>query len=133
MKVLNYSFNEFLKKKKKLLLYMVLVLIFFTFFIKVIRPYSYQNYPELKSINFVLGLMPNFLGTILVFLMYNSLLEASKIKSAIYTMVLVFFIEIERYFYEGKAFDVYDIIASIIAIGIVLLLQPKSLKKLKAF
>ena len=119
MKVLNYSFNEFLKKKKKLLLYMVLVLIFFTFFIKVIRPYSYQNYPELKSINFVLGLMPNFLGTILVFLMYNSLLEVSKIKSAIYTMVLVFFIEIERSYNQGTVFDVYDIIASIVAILIL--------------
>lgn len=130
MNIFNYPLNELFKKNKKVLFYMILIFSFYIFLVKFIRPFSYQNHPDLNSFNFILGILPNFLGAILSYLMYNGFLEFSKIKSGSYTIVLVLFIEIERYYNEGAAFDVYDIIASVIGIGILFFFYSSNSKEL---
>ncbi|CAM1359661.1 membrane hypothetical protein [Tenacibaculum xiamenense] len=93
------------------------ITILFTLYLsinKLLRPYVYLNFPE-TIIAFILGILPNFIGAAMVFLVYLKL-NISKLKSIIFTMAIVLFMEFERFYNQNINFDIFDILASVFGI-----------------
>ncbi|WP_255362811.1 peptidase domain-containing ABC transporter [Tenacibaculum sp. MAR_2009_124] len=81
---------------------------------KWLRPYVYVNSPE-TPLSFIMGILPNFIGAAIVYLVYLKL-NINKLKSIIFTMALVLFMELERYYNQNINFDAFDILASLFGI-----------------
>ncbi len=70
-------------------------------------------------ISFILGVTPNFLGAIMVYLTLLLIPKISKLKAFLFTFSLVLFMELERFYNQNIPFDVYDITSSLTALLIV--------------
>ena len=106
------------------------IAILFTLYIsinKLLRPYVYLYFPE-TMIAFVLGILPNFIGAAMVYLVYLKL-NISKLKSIIFTMAIVLFMEFERFYNQNINFDIFDILASIFGVLVFYYLDNNFLNK----
>ena len=79
-------------------------------------------------IAFVLGILPNFIGAAMVYLVYLKL-NISKLKSIIFTMAIVLFMEFERFYNQNINFDIFDILASIFGVLVFYYLDNNFLNK----
>lgn len=109
--------------KKYLRLYtIVLSMILYLLTVKAIRPYVYDSQNHFSIFKFLLGVLPNFLGSIMVFWLYRTI--NSSVKTAIvFSLLTPVFMELERYYVGYIPFDIYDILASIFGVFIAYVLD----------
>lgn len=108
--------------------YPILILVLFILYIlnnKVIRPYVYLKL-NCQLCSFVVGVLPNFIGTLIVFIALHFYLNYSIKKNILFNLVLVLFMESERYLFHNASFDLFDIISSIVAILLCVKFYSKS-------
>ncbi len=111
----------------------ITILVLFSIYwvlVKVIRPYCYESLEDLYVLNFVLGILPNFLGALLLCITLNFIPKLSQKAIISMTMGLVIFMETERYYNQNIPFDIYDIIASLLGV-LLWLYWMKNIKKIE--
>ena len=127
--------NLILKKAKEPLIILISFIIYI-FNQKIYRPQVFSNSESNEYLVFILGIIPNFLGSIMTFLtcLFLFKLENKKsirkiiITSFLITLTLVIFMELERFINQNMKFDFFDILASILALIICLIFYKKELK-----
>ncbi|MDN3620178.1 hypothetical protein QWY81_12000 [Polaribacter undariae] len=127
--------NLILKKVKEPLIVLVSFIIYI-FNQKIYRPQVFSNSESNEYLVFILGIIPNFLGSIMTFLtcLFLFKLENKKsirkiiITSFLITLALVIFMELERFINQNMKFDFFDMLASILALIICLIFYKKELK-----
>ncbi len=105
-------------KNTKLLLLIAICLLFYVLNNVYIRPYVYDSV-ENRAIVFLVGVLPNFLGTLMFGAYVRCFVTKSFVKTFVISMSLPIFMEVERYFYGNHNFDFYDLIASAIAVVVI--------------
>lgn len=115
----------FLKKHNKLILFTAIGVICYLLNIFYLRPFIYLV-NENNLMTLAVGILPNFLGTLLfgTFVRYFS--NYSFIKVIFISLSLPFFMEFQRSFSGSANFDLYDLIASITCIPFVYFLVGKN-------
>ncbi len=84
--------------------------------VKVIRAICYESLEDLHVLNFTLGILPNFLGALLLCITLRFISKLSQKAIISMTTGLVIFTETERYYNQNMPFDTYDIIASLLGV-----------------
>ncbi|WP_298764805.1 hypothetical protein [uncultured Polaribacter sp.] len=117
----------------------VIILISFILYIfnqKIYRPQVLSNIESNRYLVFILGVIPNFLGAIMTFLTCLFLLKLQNKQSLgkiinfsfLTTLTLVIFMELERFINQNIKFDVFDILASILALITCLICYKKEIE-----
>lgn len=95
------------------------LLILYIALVKLFRPFIYSNYINLNFLVFIVGVAPNFLGSIMMYLLM-SLIPKMKVSVIIFFCIfLILFIEIESFYNRNISFDYFDILASLVGIFLV--------------
>lgn len=111
--------NIFYKNNRYKIIIIFLLFFIYIFCTKFLRPYFNKHHSNFVFINFILGILPNFIGAIITYTLTRiKLIKISKIKSIVFTLSLVLFMEFERYLNQNIVFDVYDIVSSVIGVTI---------------
>ncbi|MBU3011116.1 hypothetical protein KO506_06860 [Polaribacter vadi] len=124
-----------LKKVKEPLIVLISFIIYI-FNQKIYRPQVFSNSESNQYLVFILGIIPNFLGAIMTFLTCLFLFKLQNKKSLrkiiiisfLTTLILVIFMELERFINQNMKFDFFDILASILALIICLIFYKKEIE-----
>ncbi len=116
-----------MKLDRRKVLIICLGFIIYLVVVRIIRPYFYQ-FSELEEINFILGILPNFIGSLILFLTLVSIPNFSKWVAVLFVLSVVIFMEFNRFYVDNISFDMYDIVASIFGLVIGGLMADKRYK-----
>ncbi len=122
------------KQNYKATLVIIIGLVSYIYNQKIYRPKVYSISESNEYLIFLLGVLPNFIGAIITFstfILLFKILYSKKsfrqnmVQSAIWTISLVVFMELERLVSSEIRFDFFDIIASVIGITFCFVLYKK--------
>lgn len=110
-------------KKALLYLFILLLIVFYYFFRHEIRPFlrTYNN----QNINFFLSIFPNFFGAFILFIFVRYIYLKSTKSTFRFVLFYAIFHESMNHFFDKIKFDPYDVLATFVALIVMLLVDYK--------
>jgi len=99
-----------------------------------LRPYIRTTYPDLTTVRLILNSLPNFLGSIILYIFITRILKGyNGLKASLFIVVYSVLHEIVNVWLDGIKFDWNDIIASLLAVIVSQLIDVFVLKKTEVY
>lgn len=99
-----------------------------------LRPYIRTTYPDLTTVRVILNSLPNFLGSIILYIFITRILKGyNGLKASLFIVVYSVLHETVNVWLDGIKFDWNDIIASLLAVIVSQLIDVFVLKKTEVY
>ncbi|TDQ75929.1 hypothetical protein [Sphingobacterium yanglingense] len=99
-----------------------------------VRPYIRTTYPDLTTVRVILNSLPNFLGSIILYIFITRILKGyNGLKASLFIVVYSVLHETVNVWLDGIKFDWNDIIASLLAVIVSQLIDVFILKKTEVY
>lgn len=99
-----------------------------------LRPYIRTTYPDLTTVRVILNSLPNFLGSIILYIFITRILKGyNGLKASLFIVVYSVLHETVNVWLDGIKFDWNDIIASLLAVIVSQLIDAFVLKKTEVY
>lgn len=99
-----------------------------------LRPYIRTTYPDLTTVRLILNSLPNFLGSIILYIFITRILKGyNGLKASLFIVVYSVLHETVNVWLDGIKFDWNDIIASLLAVIVSQLIDVFVFKKTEVY
>lgn len=112
------------REQYKIIVIISLMTVFYAAFRHFIRPALFSCF-ENGTVRFLLDIFPNFWGIFILYPLPKYFLDMPLKKSMVYLFILAVSYEVIEIYDCGTKFDIFDILASAVAIFIIYIYEKK--------